>query len=222
VRHVTAPQRFLHTFVHPIILTITNQEFLTSPKLQHSVRDNIQSILNDLDIQPMWHPMRRGYWYFLIKVSENIRKQIDALETWGNANTNDLGPEYWAFIWEIATTAKGECLEILARRILKFVIPSIEQTYEDSKLARRLRMEDKNSAQAPVQVQPPTPRAPTRGCPYGRPRGSGKGGRRERPREGGTSAVTNDDTARAPRRDRGRPSLACSNGSPPELSITYT
>jgi hypothetical protein len=87
-------------------------------------------------------------------VSENIRQRIDAL---GNANTNDLGPEYWAVIWEIATTAKEGGLEILARRILKVVIPSIESTYEQSKLIRRLRMEDKDSTQAPVQVQPPTP-----------------------------------------------------------------
>jgi len=113
----------------------------------------------------MWHPMRQGYWHFLIQVSENIRQRID--------------------IWEITTTTKEGGLEILARRILKSVIPGIERMYEQSKLVKRLRMEDKNSTQAPVQVQPPTPPAPTPGCLYGRPRGSGKGGRRGRPRKGG-------------------------------------
>jgi hypothetical protein len=96
--------------------------------------------------------MRHGCWNFLIRVSEKIRQRIDALDTGGNANTNDLRPEYWAVIWEIATTDKEGGLEILARRILKFVIPGIEQTYGQSQLARRL---EKDSTQALMQVQPP-------------------------------------------------------------------
>jgi hypothetical protein len=138
VRHVTAPQRFLQAFVHPIMLTITNQEFLTSPKLQHSVRHNRQSILNDLSIQP---------------VASNASRML--------VFSNPSGGEYPATNWrsgyqrprawvlgcylgdsKLATTAKEGGLKILARGILEFVIPGIERTYEQ---IRRLRMEDKNS-----------------------------------------------------------------------------
>ena len=133
--------------------------------------------------------MRHGCWNFLIRVSEKIRQRIEALDT---ANTNDLGPKYWAVIWEIATTDKEGGLEILARRILKFVIPGIEEMYGQSQLVRRL---DKNTTQALMQVQPPT-----HGYPNDWPRGSIRGGRRGRPRKGGASAVTHGNTARAPRR----------------------
>ena len=49
----------------------------------------------------MRHPMREGYWYSVIRKLESIWQRIDALDTEGNANTNDLGPDYWAVIWEI-------------------------------------------------------------------------------------------------------------------------
>jgi hypothetical protein len=67
-------------FVHPMMLTITNQGFLTSPPLQRLVRDHIRSILNDLNIQPMWHPLRQAFWHIVIKKSENIRRRINALD----------------------------------------------------------------------------------------------------------------------------------------------
>ena len=87
------------------MLTITNvnQEILTSSHLQRSVRDNVQYILNDLNIEPMWHPMNRVFRKIHLQEARNIRLRIDALNTGGNANTDDLGPEYWAVIWEVAT-----------------------------------------------------------------------------------------------------------------------
>jgi hypothetical protein len=72
------------------MLTITNQGFLTSPQLQGSVRDNIQSILNDLNIQPKWHPMRE-FDYFGINQAEDIWQRIVALDTGDNANTPRTG-----------------------------------------------------------------------------------------------------------------------------------
>jgi len=111
--------------------------------------------------------MRQGCC-FVIEVSEDMRQRIDALDTGGNANTNDLRPEYWAVIWEMATTDKEGGLAILARRILTFIIPNIERMYEQIRLFRRLRMEDRNSKITSLQKyrvlqdQPPTPPAPTR------------------------------------------------------------
>jgi len=51
----------------------------------------------------MWHPLRQGSCESIIMYSELIKKRIDALATGENANTNDLGPDYWALIWEVAT-----------------------------------------------------------------------------------------------------------------------
>ena len=50
--------------------------------------------------------MREGYSkYIVIEQAEDIRQRIIAAWMTGeNANTNDLGPEYWTVIWEIVTT----------------------------------------------------------------------------------------------------------------------
>jgi len=68
------------------------EEFLISPQLQRSIRDNVQSILSYLDIQLVWHSMP-SYELAILSL-ELIKKQIDALATGENANTNDLGPDY--------------------------------------------------------------------------------------------------------------------------------
>jgi hypothetical protein len=130
LRHVTIPRHFFHAFVRPIMLTITNQGFLTSPQLQGSVRDNILSILNDLNIQPKWHPMRE-FDYFGINQAEDIWQRIVALDTGENANTNKLGPEYWAVIWEIATITTKGGLEYIAHMIETIVLPGIRETCEN-------------------------------------------------------------------------------------------
>jgi len=71
----------------------------------------------------MWHPLRQGSCESIIMYSELIKKRIDALATGENANTNDLGPDYWALIWEVATAmADGQV----------FVIPDIRETFEQS------------------------------------------------------------------------------------------
>jgi len=121
-------------------------EFLTPPQLERSVRDNIRSILNDLNIQPMWHPMREGFCSIIIKRTQNIRQRIDALHTEENANTNDLGPEYLAVIWEIATIATEGGLEYLVMMTERIVLPSLRKLCKESELFRRSEMEDEVTA----------------------------------------------------------------------------
>src|SRR5438552_3901291 len=100
-----------------------HQDFLMSPRLQHSVRDNILSILNNVDSQPAWYPLIEAFWYTLIEPVKSIRQRIDAPDT-GSANHN-LGFAYWAIIWEIATISTAGGLENLSRKIQKFVFPLI-------------------------------------------------------------------------------------------------
>jgi hypothetical protein len=78
------------------------------------------------------------------EIPENIQMQIDALATGENANTNDLGPDYWALIWEVAT-AMADGLKCIALRIQVFVIPDIRETFEQSELVRKLEMGDEAS-----------------------------------------------------------------------------
>ena len=113
MRHVTTPWRFL-AFVRPIMLTITNQGFLTSPQLQRSVRDNIKSIPNDLNIQPVWHPMHEGFGCIVIKQAEDIWQRIIGLDARENANTR---PGYWSVIREIAAITPEGGLEYMAKMI---------------------------------------------------------------------------------------------------------
>jgi hypothetical protein len=113
------------------MLTITNQGFLTSPQLLRSVRDNIQSILNDVNIQPVWHPMHEGFDCIVIKQAEDILQRIIALD----ANTNELRPEYWS---EIATITPEGGLVYMAKMIQTIVLPRIIETREESKLMRNL------------------------------------------------------------------------------------
>ncbi|KAN0074251.1 hypothetical protein V8E54_008188 [Elaphomyces granulatus] len=117
---------------------ITIEEFLTSPQLQCSVRDNIQSILDDLDIRPRYPVIYEGYRASLISYSEGIQLQINDRET---SNTNDLGPDYWEFIWNIVTD-ELDGLENLDWRIQELVILDIRETWELSDFVRKLEMED--------------------------------------------------------------------------------
>ncbi|KAN0072615.1 hypothetical protein V8E54_009544 [Elaphomyces granulatus] len=105
------------TTVLGMILRTQSLEFLSSPQLQRSVRDNIQSILRD--------------GFFL-----DLERRFDALSTGENANTNDLGSDYWTPIWEIATSA----LVVLAALIQGMVIPDLREIFEDSELVRKLEM----------------------------------------------------------------------------------
>jgi hypothetical protein len=95
--------------------------------------------------------MHEAFWYTLIEPAEDIRRQIDSLDTGGNANTDGFGPKYWAVIWEIATIETAGSLENLARRIQKFVFPVIRETNEQSELVRQLEMVgEKTSLSTPL------------------------------------------------------------------------
>jgi hypothetical protein len=83
--------------------------------------------------------MQEAFWYSLIEPAKNIRQRIDASDTGGSANANP-GSTYWAIIWEIATMSTAGGMENLARRIQKFVFPTIRETFEHSELVRRLEM----------------------------------------------------------------------------------
>jgi hypothetical protein len=66
----------------------------------------------------------------------DLERRFDALSTGENANTNDLGSDYWTPIWEIATSA----LVVLAALIQGMVIPDLREIFEDSELVRKLEM----------------------------------------------------------------------------------
>jgi hypothetical protein len=70
-----------------------------------------------------------------------LRRKIVGLETEENVHTNDLGPDYWAFIWGrlVAALHMGS-LENLADSIQDLFIPEIRGMIERSEL-RRLKME---------------------------------------------------------------------------------
>jgi hypothetical protein len=75
--------------------------------------------------------------------SELIKKRIDALATGENANTNDLGPDYWALIWKIVNPTEAGGLECIKRNIQKCIIPNIRKMFKRSELVRKLEMGDK-------------------------------------------------------------------------------
>jgi hypothetical protein len=86
--------------------------------------------------------MHEAFWYVLIESAVDIRKRLDALNPESNP---DVGSEYWKAIWEVATTVGKGSLENLARRIVKFVLPLMEETWEQSKLVRKLDIRSNNA-----------------------------------------------------------------------------
>jgi len=85
--------------------------------------------------------MRGEFDCFGIEQVEDIWQRIVALDTGENANTNELGPEYWAVIWEIAIITTQGGLEYIADRIQTIVLPGIRETCEKSKLIRNVERE---------------------------------------------------------------------------------
>jgi hypothetical protein len=69
-----------------------NQDFLSSPEHQRSIRNDVLSILDETNIQPMWHPMHDAFWYTLIKPAVDIRKRLDALNPECNPDVSDWDP----------------------------------------------------------------------------------------------------------------------------------
>jgi hypothetical protein len=99
------------------------EEFLISPQLQRSVRDNIQSIQNNLDILPV--SMYEGFINFGMREAKHICHRIAALE---NPTNNNPPTECWTVIWEIATITTEGGLWHIARDIQETVIPCIVET----------------------------------------------------------------------------------------------
>jgi hypothetical protein len=121
-----------------------NQDFLSSPEHQRSIRNDILSILDGTNIQPIWHPMHDAFWYALIESAVDTRKRLDALNPESNPGVSDVASEYWKAIWEVAMTAGKGGQENLARRIVKFVLPLMEETWEQSELVRELDVRSNN------------------------------------------------------------------------------
>ena len=74
---------------------------------------------------------------FLTRRVSSYKLTID----WETSNTNDLGPDYWEFIWNIVTD-ELDGLENLDWRIQELVILDIRETWELSDFVRKLEMED--------------------------------------------------------------------------------
>jgi hypothetical protein len=84
--------------------------------------------------------MYEGYYTSLISHSNGIQLQIN---DWEDSNTNDLGPGYWEFIWNIVTPSDElDGLENLDWRIQELVIQDIRETWELSGFVRKLEMKD--------------------------------------------------------------------------------
>lgn len=121
-----------------------DQDFLGSPEHQRSIQNDVLSILDETNIQPIWHPMHDAFWYALIESAVDTRKRLNALRPESNPDVSDVGSEYWKAIWEVATTVGKGGLENLARRIVKFVLPLMEETWEQSELVRKLDVRSNN------------------------------------------------------------------------------
>jgi hypothetical protein len=88
--------------------------------------------------------MHDAFWYALIKSAVDTRKRLNALNPESNPDVSDVGSEYWKAIWEVTTTVGKGGLENLARRIVKFVLPLMEETWEQSELVRKLDVRSNN------------------------------------------------------------------------------
>jgi hypothetical protein len=126
------------------LMAYINQDFLSSPEYQRSIRNDVLSILDGTNIQPIWHPMHDAFWYALIESAVDTRKRLDALNPESNPGVSDVGSEYWKAIWEVATTVGKGGLENLARRIVRFVLPLMKETWEQSELVRKLDVQSNN------------------------------------------------------------------------------
>jgi hypothetical protein len=99
--------------------------------------------------------MRDAFEYTVIEQAEAIRQRIIALamDAGENANTNDLEPEYWTVIWEIATLTTVGGLEDIAKSIQETVIPCIIETCEESEVMRNLERQYQQYQQYYQQYQ---------------------------------------------------------------------
>lgn len=56
------------------------KEFHGDPLSREMVVNRIISIIDAINIQPVWHPMHSAFWYTLIEKSEELRKTLNDLK----------------------------------------------------------------------------------------------------------------------------------------------
>lgn len=117
------------------------QEFISSSSTRRDAKDGIISILEAINVQPMWHPLHDAFWFPVIQPAVALRQKLDendsqpmdatAATNAGNSTT-----------WEIATASGRETLWDVDRRIRKFVFPVFELTHEKIEMTRKLEKQE--------------------------------------------------------------------------------